>query len=168
MASNLRDHIVINANKGGRFECRNCGSFEDPGYPISIDGAIEKGKEFSDAHRNCVDNATKTLTFTGYSDDLVHVHTVSKLHDKVVGDEEEYSCAGNDIVLATFHIENKMQIHCLYDGCWSFAVGQVAEDIPLPHWPVALKGSNGYTSILEITVPSMAELERVDGSADDT
>jgi len=163
-----RDHIVINANKGGRFECRNCGKDEDPGYPIGLDDAIAAGKIFSDAHRNCVDNAIKTLTFSGHSDDNVCIRTTQHLPGKVVGNSNEYGCfkAGAGIVMATFVIEKAMQVICLYDGCWSFAVGQVDEDIPLPEWPVRLKGSKGYTSFLEITVPSMAELERTDAAVD--
>jgi hypothetical protein len=168
MGTTGRDHIVINANKGGRFECRNCGVTEDPGYPIGLDAAIDKGKIFSDDHRNCVDNAVKKLTFRGHSDDNVCIHTTQKLHDKVVGNSNEYGCfkAGVGIVMAAFVIGKAMQVTCLYDGCWSFAVGQVDEEIPLPEWPVVLKGSEGYTSILEITVPSMAELERADAAAD--
>lgn len=163
------DHIVMNGKKEGRFECRNCGATEDPGFPAGIDETIAKIKVFSDAHTNCVNNATKKLTFRGHSDDTVSIHTCKVIpNESVRGSAEEYGCAGDDIVLATFSIGEKMLVNCLYDGCWSFSVGQVAEDIPLPDWPVELKGSSGYTAILEITVPSLVEVERSDGSADDT
>ncbi len=54
--------------------------------------------------------------------------------------------------MAAFNLGGKMRIHAIYDGCWSFAVGQVDEDIALPDWPIRIR-SEGYSAIVEIDVP---------------
>lgn len=61
---------------------------------------------------------------------------------------------GRGLVQASFVLGGAMRIRALYDGCWSFAVGQVDEDIPLPGWPVAVEQyESGYSTLLRIQTP---------------
>jgi hypothetical protein len=89
----------------------------------------------------------QTATFYGSSDDLIEIGGVKGA--------DEFNIIEDGPYIATFNLGGKMRIHCLYDGCWSFAVGQVDEEIPLPDWPVRVKqsGENGYSTQLEIDVP---------------
>lgn len=89
----------------------------------------------------------KTIMFYGHSDDLVHVLDVRG--------EEEYGAItrDNELVAATFVVGGIMRVRALYDGCWSFAVGQVGEDMVFPEWPIRFVAAHGYSVRLEIEVP---------------
>lgn len=51
----------------------------------------------------------------------------------------------------------------LYDGCWSIALGQAAEDQPFPEWPVKVRQhtSLDYSVMVEIDAPDGTALENV-------
>lgn len=70
--------------------------------------------------------------FSGASDDLIEIEGVKG------GDEYSGMTGRDEIVAGTFNVGGKLRVRALYDGCWSFAVGQVDEDIPLPDWPISV------------------------------
>lgn len=90
----------------------------------------------------------KTVIIHGASDDLVWIAGCK-------GENEFNVNPHRNGYAGTFNLGGKMRIHAIYDGCWSFAVGQVDEDIPLPDWPIRVKQGieNRYTTAIEIDVP---------------
>lgn len=102
----------------------------------------------------------KTLRMYGESDDLIEVEGIE-------GANEYYpNVSHKDPYMATFIVESQseatgMQIHVLYDGCWSFAVS--ADDSEtLPNWPMRRSwgGGRGYSELLEIDVPDDAMIKQ--------
>jgi len=89
----------------------------------------------------------QTATFYGSSDDLIEIGGVKGA--------DEFNIIEDGPHIATFNLGGKMRVHAIYDGCWSFAVGQVDEEIALPNWPIRIKQSeeNDYSTSLEIDVP---------------
>lgn len=89
----------------------------------------------------------QTAVFYGASDDLIEIEGVKGGNEFGIFKVGPY--------IAAFNLGGKMRIHSIYDGCWSFAVGQVDEEIPLPDWPIRIKwpGGRGYSTRLEIDVP---------------
>lgn len=90
----------------------------------------------------------QTVVIEGSSDDLVNISGVKG------GDE--FGCYTSDgRYHGSFNLGGQMRIHAIYDGTWSFAIGQVDEEIPLPDWPIRIKwpGSCGYSTRVEIDVP---------------
>ena len=59
------------------------------------------------------------------------------------------------MVVARFVVGGLMRVRALYDGCWSFAVGQIDEDFPLPDWPIRIRQSDRvvYSVLLEVDLP---------------
>ncbi|HEY1170804.1 MAG TPA: hypothetical protein VGH19_05485 [Verrucomicrobiae bacterium] len=53
-----------------------------------------------------------------------------------------------------------LNIHPIYDGNWSFAISPVAEDGPMPEWPIRRSWGtvNSHSETLEIDVPKSAQL----------
>ena len=95
----------------------------------------------------------KVCTIYGSSDDLIEIGGVEGAG--------EFNIISDDLCIASFVLGNKMRIRALYDGCWSFAVGQVDEDIELPEWPVKIsQAENGYSTLLEIKVPDDVKIRR--------
>lgn len=93
----------------------------------------------------------QTAVFYGASDDLVEVEGVKG--------EDEFTAPGNGPYMGAFNLGGKIRVHAIYDGCWSFAVGKVDEDIPLPNWPTRIS-ETGYTMRLEIDVPDDVKVFR--------
>lgn len=91
----------------------------------------------------------KTAKFYGASDDLIEVEGIRGA--------DEFNVYGDGPHMARFNLGGMMRIHAIYDGCWSFAVGMVDEEIPLPDWPVRLT-SEGYSMVLEIDVPDTVKV----------
>lgn len=95
----------------------------------------------------------KTLSMFGASDDLIEA-------SGVFGAREFYATGTDGTYMGSFNLGGKMRIHALYDGCWSFAVGQVDEEIPLPDWPIRIGRAPecAYSTLLEINVPDDVRL----------
>ncbi len=99
----------------------------------------------------------KTMVFNGSSDDIVEVH------DGLESDEYNNTNIRNNYA-GSFQIHSKKQgtlrVHCLYDGCWAFAIGQADEDDAIPKWPSRVTQCKGvkYSSELSIDVPDDATL----------
>lgn len=94
----------------------------------------------------------KTFSMYGASDDLIEASGVR-------GAKEFYSLE-DGTYHGSFNLGGKMRIHAIYDGCWSFAVGQIDEEIPLPDWPIRIGRTPecAYSTLLEIDVPDDAKL----------
>jgi hypothetical protein len=98
----------------------------------------------------------QTATFYGSSDDLIEVSGIK-------GAKEFYADGTDDSRIAgAFNLGGKMRVYAIYDGCWSFAVGQVDDEIPLPNWPIRVYQSaeNTYSMELAIDVPDDVKLFR--------
>lgn len=102
-----------------------------------------------------------TCIFWGSSDDLIEVQGVPGA--------DEFCNARDDIVKGVFHIGGQLQIIALYDGCWSFSVGKVDEDVDWPDWPIRIKPSehNAYSAQLEIDVPKYVSVSCIKGTDDE-
>lgn len=88
----------------------------------------------------------QTAIFYGASDDLIEVEGIKGA--------DEFNIVADGPWIATFGIGGKLVVHALYDGCWSFAVGQEDESIPLPDWPIRIKQhEKAYSVRLEIDCP---------------
>lgn len=103
----------------------------------------------------------KTVKFYGASDDLVEV-------EGIPGADEfwcDTTCA--PFAYATFVVGGKVRVRAIYDGCWSFAVGQVDEDLELPAWPIRITqhADPSYSVLLEIDVPDDTSVMRVECAA---
>jgi hypothetical protein len=99
---------------------------------------------------------TNVVTIYGASDDLVEI-------DGCPGADEFGAFQPDDknLVHASFVLGGQMRIRALYDGCWSFAVGQVDEAILLPDWPVTTtQHDHGYSTLLTIIAPKTAAIIR--------
>lgn len=102
-----------------------------------------------------------TIHFEGASDDIVTVAGPCYYKGKVHTDGEEWSAYAEHllakrIVLVDGEGVILLRVYAIYDGCWTFAVGMVDEDVLLPDWPIrVLPGAENaaYSIALEIDVP---------------
>ena len=98
----------------------------------------------------------KTVTVYGSSDDLIE-------WDGCEGCDEFYR-KGSGLVSGSYLLttdEAGLRVRAIYDGCWSFAVGQIEEDYPFPeHWLVSTEHGyhNNYSTNLTFEVPDDATL----------
>lgn len=89
----------------------------------------------------------KELTFYGASDDLLECEGAIR---------EEIGCYNSPGIYHLKSAEGEMQVvgYYLDSGVWSLGISQIAEDIPLPAWPVTYAmHERGYSVQLTITVP---------------
>ena len=93
----------------------------------------------------------QTARFYGASDDLIEIEGVKGADEFGL----KRWCEDRKVeVSQPFILGGKLKIYALYDGCWHFSLGPVAEDVPLPEWPIRYKlGGRGYSVELEIDVP---------------
>jgi hypothetical protein len=55
--------------------------------------------------------------------------------------------------------QEAMRVYAIYEECWSFAISQTMEDIPLPAWPVKIsQHDSGYSTLVEIDAPAGTRL----------
>ena len=96
----------------------------------------------------------KTLRIYGASDDLIETEGLPGC--------DEFNVIQDGPHIATLQVYSTgagcgFSIHAIYDGCWSFAIGQTSEDDEIPDWPVRLSWA-GYTQTIEIDCPDDAEM----------
>lgn len=108
----------------------------------------------------------KTIRFYGASDDLCEVEGDAK------GCNEYCSEAHGEglhhfafIVRSRRHPDDEgegLRVNAFYDGTWSFAVGMLMEDAPMPNWPASVGPCPecSYSTMLTLTVPDDAEVVR--------
>lgn len=109
------------------------------------------------------------ITFTGASDDLVEIsgapgadevdpHRIDGEWNVLAWQSGEGHWSGAwDIVAGT----ERLRVHAIYDGTWSFAPGLVSEDDELPSWEVRVSPSEecGYSVKLTVVAPEGAVIE---------
>jgi hypothetical protein len=92
---------------------------------------------------------TQIAKFYGASDDLIEVEGVKG------ADEFSAMTHTDGGVAGVFNLGGKLRIRAIYDGCWSFSVGQVDEDIAIPDWPIRVEQhpTTPYSACLIIECP---------------
>ncbi|AUM18255.1 MULTISPECIES: hypothetical protein [Rhodococcus] len=98
----------------------------------------------------------RTLTFTGYSDDLVEIRDTAGHYS------DEYSAYDG----ATFHLihgNKRLQVALgleTLSGCWHATIGQVDETAALPGWPIRIEQDpdTEYSVRVTVEVPEGVEL----------
>lgn len=91
----------------------------------------------------------RNIIFYGHSDDLVIIAN-GKDEDEYYG--REFNLIGNGY---------GMKVKAVYYGCWTFAVGQLDEDIPFPDWNIKHE-AKGYSMHVTISVPDGVRLVECD------
>jgi hypothetical protein len=103
----------------------------------------------------------KQILVHGFSDDIIHVqgglgdHEYAARNQIIRGQNGEVlaSYAGRLILSAQY---SELVIHCLYDGCWSFACSRGdAEDIDVFAWNIRYEWGRcaSYSDTLIVTCP---------------
>ena len=94
----------------------------------------------------------------GGSDDLVEVETWTTSEGPGKGVEFCVPSPGDDaILMGMLRISTPdglaVRVHALYDdrGCWSFAVAQQDDEIPMPAWRIEIFPGTTYSTKLQIT-----------------
>lgn len=113
---------------------------------VTDDGKSFDNYEIAIDHEKAMKSPARTLTFSGYSDDLVHVENFANNRET-----EEFSARIFDLIAAE---GPGLRITAVYDGCWSFAPGLLDEDEDLPEWIDTFSlAADGYTVKASISVP---------------
>jgi hypothetical protein len=99
------------------------------------------------------------ISFAGGSDDIVTVTTPD-------GTEEYYTYERGPIMWHADVTDGAIQVvrvYALYDGCWSFAAGQVNDDGPMPDWPISIRQDpeTRYSALLEIDAPAGTKVRNI-------
>lgn len=106
----------------------------------------------------------KTASVFGASDDLIEWSGVPGADEFSASEQEDRK--HDQSIMGTFVLGGKMRIVAMYGrgSVWSFGVGQVAEEVALPDWPVRVvygkEPASPYSVMLEIDVPDDAVLVR--------
>jgi hypothetical protein len=105
------------------------------------------------------------ITFYGRSDDLVEVEGCTGADEFYAADVSiagAEACWKADLVAPATWAREQMRVRAIYDGCWSFAVGQVDEDLPMPAWALTLTThESGHSVELRIDAPEGTRLTNI-------
>lgn len=106
------------------------------------------------------------ITIYGASDDLIEVEGCDGANE--FNSHERGPVMWRGDLIAPGGLE-AVRVHAVFDGCWSVAVGQVDEDVPLPEWPVAVRQhpSLPYSAAVVIDAPAGTRLDNVWPSDDE-
>lgn len=100
----------------------------------------------------------KTIKIYGASDDLVEIEGTD-------GNEtflrDEFSTCANNNPPSKILIEaegHKIEVHCVYDGCWCFAIGSADDDSDyekMPDWKITRTWGDEvkYSETVTIEIP---------------
>lgn len=114
------------------------------------------------------------IEISGGSDDLVNIDAVIPRNsdDPVfqLDGGDEFNCykGGAIQINSSFTLiepgGNGCVIHAIYDGCWSFAIGQLDSDKSIPKdWTITHGEEHSYSSLVTIkNVNAKAKLTRTD------
>jgi uncharacterized GH25 family protein len=102
-----------------------------------------------------------TLKIEGRSDDTIGAYGLPySAYSMASGGEamDDRDTAANNTPPKTFDIitpdEGRCRVTCIYNGCWSFAVGLVDEDDETPYFLCSAKFKrNDYSVNVELAVP---------------
>lgn len=106
-----------------------------PGIPIQTPEAIQEAHNY--------------VTFYGSSDDLIEVDGSIPGCDEYTGESADFDIAG--LIVRVFYNDG---------GCWSIAVGQIDEDVPVLARVESLV-ADGYTMKLTLDVPNGSHVTKV-------
>ncbi|HBL5329214.1 TPA: hypothetical protein LR339_000952 [Enterobacter hormaechei] len=98
----------------------------------------------------------KELRFYGASDDLFECEGAIR---------EEIDCFNKPGIYHLKSADGEMQVvgYYLDSGLWSVGISQIAEDVPLPAWPVQYQvHERGYSPMLTIQAPDDITLKNED------
>lgn len=87
------------------------------------------------------------IKFTGHSDDIIQTD-INGATDEIGAYNSEDHIHAKTVRVETIGGSQGVDIHCLYDGCWSFAVSQVEEDRSLPPWTFTIENAHSYSAAL--------------------
>lgn len=103
------------------------------------------------------------ITFAGGSDDIVTVRTGKDV-------EEYYTYERGPVMWHADVTDGAIEVVRVTalqlgdgDGVWHFAAGQIAEDFPLPDWPITIRQDphTRYSALLEIDAPDGAKVTNI-------
>jgi hypothetical protein len=94
---------------------------------------------------------TKTIKFSGHSDDIVYM----------ISDEGEDESYEREFIVATN--THRMRVKASYDGVWAFSYGLVDEGEDIPDWTVLTGLEHSYSMNMELTVPTDATVSEWGG-----
>jgi hypothetical protein len=103
------------------------------------------------------------ITIYGASDDLIEVEGC-KGGDEFNSTEDGPLMWRGDLIAPD---GGQMRVHAILDDCWSFAVGQADDSLPLPPWPLTIDqqilegGKLAYTVEVTIDAPEGTRLTNV-------
>lgn len=98
----------------------------------------------------------KELRFYGASDDIFECEGAIR---------EEIDCFNKPGIYHLKSADGEMQVvgYYLDSGLWSVGISQIAEDVPLPAWPVQYQvHERGYSPMLTIQAPDDITLKTED------
>lgn len=102
------------------------------------------------------------ISIEGHSDDTIGAYGLpSEFYSLQSGQDgamDDYDTCANNKPPMTFDIiaptEGRLRVTCVYNGCWSFAIGLVDEDDPTPGFLDRLRiVRDGYSMNVELDVP---------------
>jgi hypothetical protein len=102
------------------------------------------------------------IVFYGASDDLVEVAGCEGEDEFCIANvKDDQVCWHGDLVAPGGR--EQMCVSAIYDGCWSFAVGQTMEDVPFPDWGNGFGQSPdvAYSVELRIDAPEGTRLTNI-------
>lgn len=86
----------------------------------------------------------------GASDDLIEVRVDGKNKDEFGGYIEGNGRYSRSLRVASIGGARAVRVHAIYDGCWSFAVGQIEDGRSLPGWSFVTEQEHAYSAKLVI------------------
>ena len=116
----------------------------------AFDGTLFDTEDDAKAYERERQPGERTLVFWGHSDDVICIDNCYGPKDN----EEVY----HSPILVTDADNHRVYIHVEYGkartGCWMVGIGPVDEDEDLPEWAQPTIRFEGYTAMLELTVPA--------------
>jgi hypothetical protein len=104
------------------------------------------------------------IEFYGHSDDCIEIRRDGKNFEEIGGYIPGDGCYSKALEVRSIGGARGVRIHVIWDGCWSFAVGQLEEDRGLPGWSFRVELEHGYSTRLVIeTGEEMVEVTSENG-----
>jgi hypothetical protein len=101
----------------------------------------------------------------GSSDDIISLRVNGKDKDEFGGYISGKGVYSRSLLVSSIGSAQAVRVHAIYDGCWSFAIGQVDEDRRLPDWSFAIGQEHSYSTC--VTIDTGAEMATVKPEGED-
>lgn len=89
------------------------------------------------------------IEFSGHSDDIV-MFKAGKVSDEIGAYHSDDGLHARTLRVATIGGSQGVDVHAVYDGTWSFAVGLIEEGRSLPKWTYSIEVEHAYSTRLII------------------